>query len=491
MKKILAILLAGTLAVSSTAVAFAGTAPKRGDVNLDGKVDIVDATTIQNICADLGEYSAEQMTAADADNDGKVIISDATYIQEIVAGLIDPDEEEPETLDPAEVKKQGNEAMRKFSAELLKSSVQSGKNTFVSPLSVMAALSMTANGAKGETLTEMEETLGAKRSVLNAYFKDYVANTPSFKTETSYNGWGEPNETVYGGMDIANSLWYNNNGMHDKLHPNFVSDALKYYNAEVFATPFGSDSVDALNSWINEKTHEMIPHMIDEMPDEALLYLVNTVAFQASWLERYDSQYNVHEATFTDDSGKKSPIELMYSEEPFYLKDGDQADGFMKEYAGYRYAFAALLPKEGTKLTDYVKNLTGERLEKALCPDTKTYDHVEAALPKFKVEYDDELSDNLKAMGMPSAFVNGKANFLRMVEPGAFSPYIDEVLHKTFIDVNESGTKAAAATVVEVKATATPDPPKTITIRLDRPFVYMIVDTENNLPVFIGAMETM
>ena len=105
--------------------------------------------------------------------------------------------------------------------------------------------------------------------------------------------------------------------------------------------PFGSDSVDALNGWINEKTHEMIPHMIDEMPDEALLYLVNTVAFQASWLERYDSQYNVHEATFTDDSGKKSPIELMYSEEPFYLKDGDQADGFMKEYAGYRYARSA------------------------------------------------------------------------------------------------------------------------------------------------------
>ena len=491
MKKILAILIAGTLVVSSTAVAFAGTAPKRGDVNLDGKIDIVDATTVQNICADLGEYSAEQLTAADADNDGKVVITDATYIQEIVAGLIDPDEEQPEDLDPAEVKQQGNEAMRQFSAELLKSSVESGKNTFVSPFSVMAALSMTSNGAKGDTLTEMEQTLGAKRSVLNAYFKDYVANTPSFKTETTYYGWGESEEIVYGGMDIANSLWYNNNGMHNKLHPNFVSDALKYYNAEVFATPFGSESVDALNSWINEKTHEMIPHMVDEMPDEALLYLVNTIAFQASWQKCYDSQFNVYDSTFTDDSGKKSPIELMCSEEPLYLKDGEYADGFMKEYAGNRYAFAAFLPKEGTKLTDYVKNLTGERLEKALRPDTHTYQYVEASLPKFKVEYDDKLSDNLKAMGMPSAFVNGKANFLRMVEPGAVSPFIDEVLHKTFIEVNESGTKAAAVTVVAMEDGATPDPPKTITICLDRPFVYMIVDTENNLPVFIGAMETM
>ena len=490
MKKILAILLAGTLAVSSAAVAFAGTAPKRGDVNLDGKIDIVDATTIQNICADLGEYSAEQLAAADADNDGKVIISDATYIQEIVAGLIDSDEEEPELPISAEVKKQGNQAMRQFSTDLLKSSVQSGKNTFVSPFSVMAALSMTSNGAKGDTLTEMEQTLGAKRNVLNAYFKDYVANTPTFSVIKRLNAFEEEEEFVIGGMDIANSLWYNDNGMHSKLHPNFVSDALKYYNAEVFATPFGGESVKALNSWINEKTHEMIPHMVDVMPDEALLYLVNTVAFQASWEQCYGS-YVVHKATFTDDSGNKTPIELMDSEEPLYLKDGDYADGFMKEYAGNRYAFAAFLPKEGTKLTDYVKSLTGERLEKALRPDTHTYEYVEASLPKFKVEYDDELSDNLKEMGMPSAFENGKANFLRMVEPGAASPYIDEVLHKTFIEVNESGTKAAAATVVEMKEGASPVDPETITICLDRPFVYMIVDTYNNLPVFIGAMETM
>ena len=107
------------------------------------------------------------------------------------------------------------------------------------------------------------------------------------------------------------------------------------------------------------------------------------------------------------------------------------------------------------------------------------------------MEYDDKLSDNLKARGMPTAFAGGKANFLRMVEPGAVSPFIDEVLHKTFIEVNESGTKAAAVTVVAMEDGATPDPPKTITICLDRPFVYMIVDTENNLPVFIGAMETL
>ena len=121
MKKLIAALLAATLTVSSTAVAFAGTAPKRGDVNLDGKVDVVDVTTIQNICADLGEYSSDQLAAADVDENGKVIISDATFIQEIVAGLIDPDATEPKELDPAEVYAKGNTASFNFSAELLKS----------------------------------------------------------------------------------------------------------------------------------------------------------------------------------------------------------------------------------------------------------------------------------------------------------------------------------------------------------------------------------
>ena len=505
MKKILAILLAGTLAVSSMAVASAGTAPKRGDVNLDGKVDIVDATTIQNICADLGNYSAEQMTAADADNDGKVIISDATFIQEIVAGLINPDAEEPKELDPAEVYAKGNTASFNFSAELLKSCAKPGKNTFVSPFSVMAALSMTSNGANGTTLEEMEKTLGADRDTLNAYFKAYPTyleypdwTTPYYEDKLNYETWEyEKVKVVPATLEIANSLWYNNNGRNVKLNPAFVKDALDYYNSEVFAAPFTPETCDALNGWVNEKTHEMIPEILDEINPDALMYLANAIAFEGDWGKPYDKRYDVREGTFTDDNGKQTTVELMSSTEGTYIGDGDYADGFMKYYKGYNYAFAALLPKEGVKLSDYINSLTGERLKNALKPDTKTYDYVNAYIPKFKQEYDTSLKTNLITMGMPTAFKEGQADFNRMIEysPDG-SPWIGDVLHKTFIDVNETGTSAAAVTVIEIEAPGSAvdeptKPPKTITVRLDRPFIYMIVNTKTNTPVFIGAMETM
>ena len=153
MKKILAAVLAAILTVSSAAAAAAAEAPKRGDVNLDGKVDVTDATTVQKICAGLGVYSDEQLGAADANRSGSVDIVDATYIQRLAAGIIQPDDPQPELLTPEEIKAQGNAAVCNFSAELLKTGVKSGSNTFVSPLSVMMALSMTANGANGTTLS--------------------------------------------------------------------------------------------------------------------------------------------------------------------------------------------------------------------------------------------------------------------------------------------------------------------------------------------------
>ena len=486
MKKILAVLLAAVIAVSSAAAAAAaGTAPKRGDVNLDGKVDVTDATTVQYICAGLGTHSEEELLAADADLNGAVTVVDATFVQRLAAGIIQLDE----PLDAAEVSRQGNAAVRGFSAELLKSSRSTGENTFVSPLSVMVALSMTANGAAGTTLSEMETTLGAKRNVLNAYFKNYIENSEGFGKTVQYGRMDEGR--ICGGMEIADSIWYNNDGTHTKLNPTFVSDTLNYYYSDVFAAPFNQETCSSLNGWINEKTHGLIPRLTDKMDEQALMYLVNTVAFEGNWSEPY-TKYSVSDGTFTAEDGTAYPVQMMHSTEDVYLSDGDAADGFMKYYLGGRYAFAALLPKEGVKLDDYVASLTGERLEKALQWD-HSYDYVRACLPKFNVEYSDSLSDNLKAMGMPTAFVSGQADFRRMVDAGAQnSPYISDVLHKTVVQLDEYGTKAAAVTAVIMAESTAPgeDEPRGITISLDRPFVYMIVDPSSSTPVFIGTMES-
>ena len=490
MKKILAAVLAAILTVSSAAAAAAAEAPKRGDVNLDGKVDVTDATTVQKICAGLGTYSDEQLGAADANRSGSVDIVDATYIQRLAAGIIQPDDPQPEPLTPEEINAQGNAAVCNFSAELLKTGVKSGSNTFVSPLSVMMALSMTANGANGTTLSEMEAALGAKRDVLNAYFKNYIENSEGFGKTIQGRFPGEE-EIICGGMEIADSIWYNNDGTHSKLNPTFVSDTLNYYYSDVFAAPFNQETCDAMNAWVKEKTHGMIPKLTDKISPQALLYLVNTIAFEGNWDEPYD-KYQVFSGTFTAEDGETFPVEMMNSTEDIYLRDGDAADGFLKYYEGSRYAFAAFLPKEGTTLEGYVKSLTGERLAKALKRDN-SYDFVRAYLPKFDLEYNDSLVDNLQAMGMTSAFDPEEANFLRMVEAGApSSPFISDVLHKTVIQLDENGTKAAAVTAVIMAESAVPghDEPRGITICLDRPFVYLIVDTVANTPVFIGTMES-
>ena len=145
-------------------------------------------------------------------------------------------------------------------------------------------------------------------------------------------------------MEIADSIWYNNDGTHSKLNPTFVSDTLNYYYSDVFAAPFNQETCDAMNAWVKEKTHGMIPKLTDKISPQALLYLVNTIAFEGNWDEPYD-KYQVFSGTFTAEDGETFPVEMMNSTEDIYLRDGDAADGFLKYYEGSRYAFAAFLPK--------------------------------------------------------------------------------------------------------------------------------------------------
>ena len=170
-----------------------------------------------------------------------------------------------------------------------------------------------------------------------------------------------------------------------------------------------------------------------------------------------------------------------------YLED-QEATGFMKYYEGGRYAFAAILPKKGTSVIDYVKGLTSEKLTNLF--KTAKDQEVSMTMPKFKTKYDSSLADQLKAMGIKDAFRLDKADFSKMGKSEIGGIYISDVIHKTFIDVTEKGTRAAAATAVEMAAGCAPiDDYKTVT--LDRPFVYAIVDTQTNIPVFIGTLLTL
>ena len=177
----------------------------------------------------------------------------------------------------------------------------------------------------------------------------------------------------------------------------------------------------------------------------------------------------------------------MWGEENIYLS-GHGATGFLKPYAGGRYAFAALLPDEGTSLAELLSELNGTKLYDLI--SQHHYSKVETALPKFTGSTELELIPTLEAMGITDLFDLSAADLRSMGSAANNSLYVSAVRHSTFIEVNESGTRAAAATAVEAK-TDSDDPGPEQQVVLDRPFLYMIVDTHACLPIFVGTVTTL
>lgn len=354
-----------------------------------------------------------------------------------------------------------------FGLKLLCASMGEGDNVLVSPLSVLSALAMTANGAQGDTLAQMEAALGLPVSQLNEYLSAYGRNLPSGEKYVFHQ---------------ANSLWLKEGAV--KVEKDFLQNNADYFGAGVFQEAFDSATVQKINDWVKEHTHEMIPEMLSELTPEAVMVLLNALAFEGEWEEIYD-EYAVREMLFTLSDGQTKPVDMMCSSEYAYIQDGD-AVGFLKYYAGRKYAFAALLPGEGQSVAEYAASLTGERLREILSTPEKR--EVWAYLPKFETGYSVSLQETLRSLGMTDAFEPDKADFsaLGQAENG-WPLYIGEVLHKTYISVFEEGTKAGAATAVIMEAGAAMmnEPVK---VSLDRPFLYMIVDTQTNTPIFLGAM---
>ena len=356
-----------------------------------------------------------------------------------------------------------------FAVRIFQASAKGGENTLVSPLSVLCALAMTANGAEGETLEQMEAVLGMTAEELNWYLYSYVKNLPQ----------GEKYK-----LSLANSIWFT----EDKcfaVNQDFLQLNADYYGADIFQAPFNNQTCRDINNWVKQNTDGMIPEILDQIPQDAVMYLVNALAFEAEWSDIYKKN-QVQDGRFTKEDGTRQNAEFMYGAEGAYLED-ENAAGFIKYYKGGKYAFAAMLPNEGVSVSDYIASLDGESLNAMLANPRRVT--VYTSIPKFEAEYSVELSEILEGMGMPRAFDAGGAEFGRL---GAFEDgniYISRVLHKTFISVGEKGTRAGAATVVEMTGeSAMAEPEETKQVYLDRPFVYMLIDCENNIPFFIGAM---
>lgn len=359
-----------------------------------------------------------------------------------------------------------NASVTDFAVRLFQASEESGQNTLVSPLSVLCALAMTANGAEGKTLEQMESVLGLTVDELNRYLYSYQKTLPQ----------GEAYQ-----LHLANSVWFTDSERFT-ANADFLQTNADYYGADIYQAPFGEQTCQDINNWVKQKTNDMIPEIIDQIPSRAIMYLVNALAFEAEWLETYEKK-QVRTGDFTTEDGTKQTVELMYGGEDVYLED-ELATGFMKFYKS-GYAFVAILPNDGVSVSEYVASLDGKCLNTLL--KNPQYASVETCIPKFEASYNSEMSNTLKAMGMSNAFDINDAELQGIGSSDAGNIYIGRVLHKTHISVAEKGTKAGAATVVEMLDKGD-GPSETKTVYLNKPFVYMLIDCENQLPFFIGTM---
>ncbi len=355
-----------------------------------------------------------------------------------------------------------------FAIRLFKASENRSENTLVSPLSVLCALAMAANGAENETLEQMEAVLGMTTEDLNLYLYSYRKSLPQ----------GEKYK-----LSLANSIWFTEDERFT-MSQDFLQTNADYYGADIYKTPFNNQTCKDINNWVKKETDEMIPKILDQVPQDAVMYLVNALAFEAEWSEIY-KKHQVRGGKFTTEDGTKQDVEFMYSSEGTYLED-EKATGFMKYYKGGKYAFVAMLPNKGVSVSDYIASLNGKSLSALLA--NPQYTTVHTSIPKFEAAYDVEMSEILKGMGMPKAFDPDNAEFVGLGTSAADNIYINRVLHKTFISIGEKGTRAGAATVVEMNKSAAAEPQEPKQVYLDRPFVYMLVDCENNIPFFIGTM---
>lgn len=367
-------------------------------------------------------------------------------------------------------------AYMQYSTDLLKAScmedLKAGRNVMVSPESVAYALALVENGADGETLAQMESLLGG----ISIGEQNKELGAVITKTQAS--------EDVK--FNIADSVWIKEGKV--TLAQEYSDNVRECLKAEVFSDPFDGGAAGRINGWVKDNTDGMIPEIIspDAINELTRAVLVNAICFEAEWSYKYDDGDAAEDCDFTSADGKTQKCTMLSSIEHSYIK-GDDVKGFLKMYEGGEYAFMALLPDEGITTADFVEDLDGEKLEE-LWSSRKSMDVI-VNMPEFTGDYGITLNEPLKSLGMTDAFDDGKADFSKLAESDE-QLYISDIFHKTHIEVDRKGTKAAAATAVTMQTNGVEAVPSERVI-LDRPFVYMIVDTENGMPIFMGVVNSI
>lgn len=342
----------------------------------------------------------------------------------------------------------------------------SGKNIFISPLSISSALAMTYNGARTTTKDEMAKALrceGIEMEDFNASFRELTAYLNGIKGVK---------------LNIANSIWIKEG---EEIRQEFLSTNKKGFGAHIEELDFSkANSADKINKWISGATKGKIDKMLEPpISSDVIMYLINAIYFKGQWREKFTPKMT-HTSQFHTEDGRSEDVEMMYwnGKGEFGTVEGNKV--VRLPYGKGKIAMYCVLPDEGVKIDDFIKSLNAGKWNE-IKSSVSEMDDVMLKMPKFKMEYGiKELNENLKILGMEEAF-SDSADFSGIGK----GIYISSVIHKAVIEVNEEGSKATGATIAEMSKSVTGEPMQFIA---DRSFLFVIADDETGSILFMGKM---
>jgi serpin B len=363
-----------------------------------------------------------------------------------------------------------------FAARLYGAVAAAGhENTFFSPASIATALAMTSTGARGETQRQMLEVLGYKDAnpdTLHEAFAELIKSTNGQGGERAFQ------------LSMANRLW-GQKGFH--FLPQFLNQTQKQYGAGLEELDFAHNldaSRQTINAWVEKQTADKIKDLIKPgmLGPDARLVLTNAIYFKGAWADQFKKEMTKDEA-FQLTTEQKANAAMMHRNGRYRYAEDDAAQILELPYVNNEVSMVVVLPRKVDGLSEVEKAMDARWL--ADLPGRLRSRQVQVALPKFKMRAEFELSKVLGSMGMPLAF-GPKADFSGISSEEKVA--IDDVIHQAYVDVNEEGTEAAAATAVTMRALAVHNPEPPVVFRADHPFTFMIRDTRSGAVLFMGKV---
>jgi serpin B len=344
----------------------------------------------------------------------------------------------------------------------------SSDNMMISPISISLALAMTYNGTKGETQTAFENALhlpDLSHDQINSIYQ----NLQNYLEKT------DPKVR----MNIANSVWSKQGPNVEKEFKDNIQD---YYNAEFRIEDFSDPAtLNAINNWVEQNTEGKIQNILNKIDSDAFMYLINAIYFKGKWTNSFDIK-DTYSSKFTDEEEIISQADYMTAEMDVNYQNNDLFTAIELPYGDKDYSMVILMPNEGKKVIDIINQLNDFNWNQWM--NSFSVLGLNIHFPKFKFGYKEELSDVLSQLGMDIAFSDA-ANFSGISKDIALK--ISKVIHQSFIEVNEEGTKAAAATVVEMIETTAGGAPRAI--HFNKPFFFTIKEKQTNSIVFMGNVK--